>query len=266
MLFQRQVEFLGRNVSQNSISMTDVDIKTVLDWHTPRCSKDVERFAGLVNYHRVFVKDFSRLVVGKKNKFKWDEEQQKAFDALKEALTHPPVLALPDGASDLILDTDASDYAVGSELLQIQNGEEKVIAYGSFALTAEQRKYCTTRKELLAVLRFTRQWRHHLLGRPFIVRTDHASLIWLTNFREPQGQLARWMEELSQYNMVLRHRSGRKHGNADSLSRMCTDEGLCEAFVSGVRPEDLPCGGCEYCVRAHKFGGRSSTKWTRQSH
>ena len=233
MLFQRQVEFLGRNVSQNSISMTDVDIKTVLDWPTPRCSKDVERFAGLVNYHRVFVKDFSRLaeplykVVGKKNKFKWDEEQQKAFDALKEALTHPPVLALPDGASDLILDTDASDSTVGSELLQIQNGEEKVIAYGSFALTAEQRKYCTTRKELLAVLRFSRQWRHHLLGRPFIVRTDHASLIWLTNFREPQGQLARWMEELSQYNMVLRHRSGRKHGNADSLSRMCTDEGLC---------------------------------------
>ena len=184
MLFQRQVEFLGRNVSQNSISMTDVGIKTVLDWPTPRCSKDVERFAGLVNYHRVFVKDFSRLaeplykVVGKKNMFKWDKEQQKAFDALKEALTHPQVLALPDGASDLILDTDASDYAVGSELLQIQNGEEKVIAYGSFALTTEQRKYCTTRKELLAVLRFTRQWRHHLLGRPFIVRTDHASLIW----------------------------------------------------------------------------------------
>ena len=130
-----------------------------------------------------------------------------------------------------------------------------MIAYGSFALTAEQRKYCTTRKELLAVLRFTRQWRHHLLGRPFIVRKDHASLIWLTNFREPQGQLARWMEELSQYNMVLRHRSGRKHGNADSLSRMCTDEGLCEAFVSGVRPESLPCEGCKYCVRANQNWG-----------
>ena len=62
-----------------------------------------------------------------KNKFKWDEEQQKAFDALKEALTHPSVLALPDRASDQIFDTDVSDYAVGSELLQIQNSE-KVVA------------------------------------------------------------------------------------------------------------------------------------------
>ena len=85
-------------------------------------------------------------MVGKKKKFKWDEEQQETSDALKEALTHPPLLALPHGASDLILDTDASDYAEGSELLQIQNNEEKVIAYGSFALTAEQRKYCTQEK------------------------------------------------------------------------------------------------------------------------
>ena len=187
--FCKQVEFLGRIVSQDSLSMSDVDIKTVKDWPTPLCSKDVERFAGLANYHRTFVKDFSRLaeplyqVVGK-NKFKWGEEQQWSFDALKHALTNPPVLSLPNREDEMILDTDASDHAIGAELIQVQNGEEKVIAYGSLALTAEQRKYCVTRKELLAVLRFTRQFRHHLLGKPFVVRTDHASLIWLTRFRE----------------------------------------------------------------------------------
>ena len=260
LFFQKQVEFLGRNVSQNSLSMSEVDIKTVMDWPTPTCSKHVERFMGLANYHRAFVKDFSRLaeplyrVVGK-NKFKWETEQQTAFDALIEALTHPPVLALPNRTDELILDTDASDYAIGAELIQVQNGEEKVIAYGSLALTADQRKYCVTRRELLAVLRFTRQYRHYLLGRPFTVRTDHSSLLWLTHFREPQGQLARWMEELSQYNMVLRHRSGRKHENADSLLRMRADEGQCAAFVTGIRPEDLPCGGCKYCVRAHQNWG-----------
>ena len=63
------------------------------------------------------------------------------------------------------------------------------------------------------------------------------------------------MEELSQYDMVLRHRSGRKHENADSLSRMRADEGQCAAFVTGIRPEDLPCGGCKYCVRAHQNWG-----------
>ncbi len=116
------------------------------------------------------------------------------------------MLALPNQSDDFIVDTDASNLAIGGELIQVQDGEEKVIAYGSYALTPEQRRYCVTRKELLAVVRFCRQYRYYLLGRPFVVRTDHASLTWLLNFREPQGQLARWVEELSQYNMILRHR------------------------------------------------------------
>jgi RNase H-like domain found in reverse transcriptase/Reverse transcriptase (RNA-dependent DNA polymerase) len=221
--FQREVEFLGRKVSGNSISMSDIDIKVVQDWPVPTCAKEVERFMGLVNYHRGFIKDFSEIAVPLyaitgKQPFVWGEEQTKAFETLKKALSNPPVLALPNQKDMFILDTDASDLAIGAELLQVQDGEEKVIAYGSYSLTKEQRRYCVTRKELLAVVRFTRQYRHYLLGRPFIVRTDHSSLRWLMRFHEPQGQLARWLEELSQFNMVLKHRAGRKHGIADALS------------------------------------------------
>lgn len=72
----------------------------------------------------------------------------------------------------------------------------------------------------MSIVVFTRQFRHFLLGRPFIVRTDHNSLVWLTNFKNIQGQLARWLEELSQYNMIIQHRSGVKHQNADALSRI----------------------------------------------
>ncbi|GFN98331.1 Pol polyprotein [Plakobranchus ocellatus] len=89
-----------------------------------------------------------------------------------------------------ILDTDASDFAIGAELLQIQGGVERAISYGNYTLSKEQRYYCTTRKELLAVVRFTRQFRPYLLGRHFYVRTDHNSLRWLMDFREAQGQLA----------------------------------------------------------------------------
>jgi hypothetical protein len=60
----------------------------------------------------------------------------------------------------------------------------------------------------------------HLLGRHFTVRTDHNSLTWLMNFKEPQGQLARWLEELSQFNMEIQHQPGKKHTNADALSRI----------------------------------------------
>ena len=107
------------------------------------------------------------------------------------------------------------------------------------------------RKELLAVIRFTRQFRYYLLGRKCIVRTGHSSLTWLLNFKEPQGQLARWLEELSQYYMVVHHRQGSKHANADALSRI---EGgnPCLDFRLLVNLEELPCGGCKYCTKAHE--------------
>ena len=117
-------------------------------------------------------------------------------------------------------------------MIQVQDGVEKVIAYGSFALTAEQRRYCTTRKELLAIIRFTRQFRTYLLGRPFRVRTDHASLVWLLNFKHPEGQLARWLEELGQYDMTIRtlmHYLGCRWG---VFARITRDRGtwlLCHA-------------------------------------
>ncbi len=253
-LFQREIEFLGRKVSSNTLTMTEQDIKVVCEWPKPACAKDLERFMGLTNYHRGFVPNFSELadplyaVLGKRP-FKWEQEQENAFNALKTALTEPPVMSLPNQHDEFILDTDASDRAIGAELLQVQNGEEKVIAYGSYSLTPEQRRYCVTRKELLAVVRFTRQYRHYLLGRPFIVRTDHASLVWLLRFKAPQGQLARWMEELSQYNMILKHRAGSKHGNADALSRIQIAD-YCNAYSYGVKLESLPCGGCAYCARA----------------
>ena len=106
-------------------------------------------------------------------------EQERAFVALKATLLTPPVLSIPTADDPFILDTDASDGAVAAELVQVQDRLEKVIAYGSFANTVEQRRYCTTRKELLAIIRFTRQFRTYLLGRPFRMRTDHASLVWL---------------------------------------------------------------------------------------
>ena len=144
-----------------------------------------------------------------------------------------------------ILDTDASDHAIGAELLQVQDGIERVIAYGSFSLQPCQKRYCTTRKELLAIVRFTNHFKHYLLGQEFVVRTDHSSLIWLTNFKQPQGQLARWIEELSRFNLKIEHRPGKFHSNADALSRLdngnlCPDTNL----------NELPCKGCDYCAKA----------------
>jgi hypothetical protein len=169
-LFQHEVEILGRIASNDRLSMAEKDIKVVQNWETPQCSKDVQRFMGLVNYHRMFVKNFAEMSeplyrnVGK-DKFKWEEEQQNAFDVLKKTLISQPVLALPNNHDEFVLDRDASNIAVAAELLQIQKGQEKVVAYGSYILTPEQQNYCVTRRELLAVVRFTRQYEDCLLGK-----------------------------------------------------------------------------------------------------
>lgn len=92
-------------------------------------------------------------------------------------------LALPNSKVLFIQDTDASDFAKGEEPMQVQEVEERVIAHGSFSLTREQQCYCRTRYELLAIVRFTKQFNHFLLGREVVVRTDFSSLTRLQNFK-----------------------------------------------------------------------------------
>ena len=160
--------------------------------------------------------------------------------------------SFPQEGGDFILDTDASAFGVGGVLQQLQHGEEKVIAYGSKKLNRQQRRYCTLRRELLAIVVFLREFRNYLLASPFLIRRDHSSLTWLLHFKEPQGQLARWMEDIYQFKFTIAHRDGRKHINADSLSRSQEDEVACSEFRLGMLLKDLPCGGCSYCAKRHE--------------
>ena len=152
--------------------------------------------------------------------FKWTEETQTSFDQLKHTLTTAPVLAHPSFKCQFILDTDASATGIGAVLSQVQDdGTERVIAFASQTLSKAECRYCVTRRELLAVVTFVHHFRPYLLGRRFVLRTDHGSLTWLQNFREPEGQLARWIAKLQEYDFTIVHRQGRSHGNADALSR-----------------------------------------------
>ena len=119
-----------------------------------------------------------------------------------------------------MLDTDAPDKAMGAVLSQAQDGAEKVIAYGSKTFSRSARNYCVTRKELLAVVYFTKYFKQYLLGKDFIIRTDHGSLRWLMNFKDPQEQTARWLEVLSTYDSTIQHHPGNTHRNADALSHV----------------------------------------------
>ena len=255
--FQKQTKFLGRIVSGSSISVDPDSLEPVANWPVPRCTREVESFLGFANYNREHIPRLAELAeplygLTGKNKFVWEEMHREAFEAIKAALLKPVVLSLPTSNDTFVLDVDASNVAVAAQLSQIRDGIEVPVSYGSKSLTPQQRRYCATRKELLALIVFTRQFRHYLLGRPFIVRTDHNSLVWLTHFKNLQGQLARWMEELQQYAMKIQHRRGRDHVDADVLTRLRDDLPYCDCYRAASDITLLPCKGCKYCERAQK--------------
>ena len=225
--FQESVEFLGHVVSEEGISCDPKKLEAVTEWPVPTCVKEVRSFLGFASYYRSFVLGFSHIaaplheLTKKGVKFQWNSQCQDAFDKLKERLVSSPVLAYPKNDLTYILDTDASLFGVGAVLSQVDEaGTEHVIAYGSKTLSKTQRNYCTTMRELLAAVVFMRQFHHYLWGRHFVLRTDHASLRWLVNFKEPEGMLARWLSVLSTYDYEVQHRKGTLHSNADGLSRM----------------------------------------------
>ena len=167
----------------------------------------------------------------------WTERQQRAFEELKNCLTNAPVISAPVEGGKYLLETDASDQALGAVLQQEQGGKLKVIAYASRVLSSAERAYCVTRKELLAVIFGLKQFRHFLLMNQFVLRVDHSALTALLRSPNPVGQSARWLDIIVDYNFEIQYRSGALHRNADSLSRRpCTSD------------ERIPCRQCEKSI------------------
>jgi transposase InsO family protein len=255
------VEFLGKLVSEKGVSIAPGKMDVLKSWPRPSNAKELQSFLGFMNYHRNHIRNFASVAeclykLAIEKSFNWFDEHESAFRQLKEEAIRSPLLSHPTPDGTFILDVDASNKHIGGALYQKQNDELVPISFGSYTLLPAQRKYCTTRKELLSLVRFCRTYRHYLLGRPFLVRTDHNSLVWLTRFKHIEGQLARWLEELSQYNMTIEHRKGCEHTNADALSRMGDPLRFCDCYNAGARLGDLPCGGCPYCMRAHNQWSR----------
>ena len=229
---QRQVTFLGHRVGREGISTVQDKVQAVADWPVPSTQKDLKSFLGLASYYRRFVRGFSCIaaplfqLLHKDREFVWTDACQGAFDQLRRALSDAPVLAPADPSLPFMLDTDASGVGAGGVLSQVGADGERVVAYFSRVFNKAEKRYCVTRRELLAVVLSVRHFKYYLCGLPFTVRTDHSALQWLMSFREPEGQVARWLEELQAYNFTVVHRAGAQHSNADALSRRpCAADG-----------------------------------------
>ena len=225
-LFQLKVKFLGSVVSAKGIEPDPDKLAAISDWPVPSNLTELRAFVGLASYYRRHVEGFSDIAkplseLTKKNQpFIWGPEQQTAFETLKDRLIKYPVLAPPLPEGKYIIDTDASDFAMGAVLQQEQHGTVRVIAYASKTFDAAERQYCTTRKELAAVIYALKEFRHYVLGGVhFLLRTDHGALTSLFRTPVPIQQQARYLNFLADYNFDIQHRAGSQHGNSDGLSR-----------------------------------------------
>ena len=190
-LFQHRVKFFGHIVSEEGVSTDPDKIMAVKEWSSPRSAKQVRSFLGLCSYYRRFVRDFAQIVrplhklCEKGSKFLWSEDSENSFQSLKLTLTTAPILAYPQHGQQFILGTDLSEHSVGAVLSQVQDDQERVIAYMSKTTNVHERVYCVTRKELLAVTVALRNVHTYLYGQNVLLRTDNAAVSWMRNLKNP---------------------------------------------------------------------------------
>ena len=223
---QEQVEFLGHRIGKNGLAVSPDKVKDVREWRTPKDVSDVRSFLGLANFYRRFVKDYSLIALPMseltKNdvKFVWGDEQQKAFDTLKDKITTAPVLIIPDPKLPYVLNCDACAYAVGATLQQDQGNGLQPVAFRSRKLTPAERNYDVREREFLALVDACSHWRPYLHGvQPFRLLSDHDSLKYHRTMPNLTGRLARWVEKMAEFDYTFEYIPGVKNVVADALSR-----------------------------------------------
>ncbi|XP_063820175.1 uncharacterized protein LOC135062022 [Pseudophryne corroboree] len=233
-LLKSSLEYLGHVVSRDGVYPTPSKVAAVQEWKVPTTVTELRAFLGLVGYYRRFIKDFARIAeplhallrgiaTTKRAALEtWGEAQNLAFDRLKASLTEAPVLGYADFEKPFVLYTDGSLQGLGAVLAQVQDGQERVIAYGSRSLRETERNpdnYSSFKLELLVVVwAVTEKFAEYLTAAHVDIFTDNNPLAYLENAK--LGALEqRWVARLAKFSYKIRYRSGKSNTNADALSR-----------------------------------------------
>ncbi|KAG1332920.1 hypothetical protein G6F62_007014 [Rhizopus arrhizus] len=227
-----KVEYLGHEISGDGITPNTHNLDKILKFRTPRNADDIRSFLGTTGYYRRFINNYAMVsapltrLLKKNVKFQWSEAQEDAYQYLKKALISAPLLVYPDKNQIQILTTDASSKGIAAILSQSPDGrseDERVISYNSRTLRAAEKNYATVHLEALAIVWGINKYRHYLLGRRFILRTDNSALTFVLEPSRPSPKLARWATTLMEYDYQVEHHPGARNP-ADSLSRLLLKE------------------------------------------
>ncbi|XP_061370669.1 uncharacterized protein LOC133313296 [Gastrolobium bilobum] len=218
---QGEVEYLSHVVSASGVRPDGGKIQAILEWKTPKTIKQLRGFLGLAGYYRKFVKGFSQIAspltsLLQKDAFIWTEGATRAMVQLQEALSHAPVLALPNFAEPFVLTTDASGTGVGAVLSQ----RDQPIAFFSRKMSPKIQQSSTYVRELFAITESVAKFRQYLLGNRFTIRTDQRSIreLMAQVIQTPEQQ--RFLVKLLGFDYTIEYYPGAVNKVADALSRV----------------------------------------------
>lgn len=235
-----ELSYLGHEIQREGLRPSKEKIKAVSEFPTPKDVHTVRQFLGLAGYFRKFIKGFSKLtepltqLLQKKVQFEWKEEQEKAFQNLKEKLTERPILAVYNPHAETELHTDASSLGIGSTLLQKQsNGMLQPIAYFSQSTTYDERRYHSYELETLAIVRSLQKFRVYLFGKSFKIVTDCSALRYTLTKKDLVPRIARWWLLIQEFDFEIEYRPNCRMRHVDALSRNPIEE-IPESFTETV--------------------------------
>ena len=221
-------EFLGYILTPNGLQMGKEKVQMIQDWPEPRKVCDMQSFLGFANFYCRFIHGYSDITVPltqlTRKATPWDftPECRKAFETLKTAFTTTPILShwIPD--APLVVETDASDYALTAILsTYTEDSELHPITFHSRTFTSPELNYDVHNKELLAIFETFTRWHHYLegSGTPVDVVTNHKNLEYFSTTKLLTRRQARWSEYLTQFNLTIQFRPGRLRAKPDALTR-----------------------------------------------
>lgn len=225
---KQQVTFLGHVLSASGISPDPSKTQAVREMKEPQSVSELRSFLGMVNQLGKFIPQLAekdkplRDLLSKKNCWRWDIDQARAFQNLKDALTSPPVLAMYDPSRDCKVSADASSYGLGGVLLQRWDEEWRPVAYASRSLTATEQRYAQVEKEALGLTWACERFRNFLIGKHFQMETDHKPLLSLLGAQTLDAlppRIQRFRMRLMRYSYSISHVPGKHLWTADTLSR-----------------------------------------------
>jgi hypothetical protein len=225
----KQGIFLGHVIYSKGIEVDKAKVDLISTLPPPRTVKEIQSFLGHAGFYRRFITDFSKIarplcnLLAKNVLFDFNDKCQTAFEILKKTLTSTPIIQPPNWGLPFEIMCDASAYTVGAMLGQRVEKLSYVIYYASKTLNDAQLNYCTTEKELLAVVFALDKFRSYLLGSKVLVYSDHAALKYLLSKKDAKSHLIRWILLLQEFDIEIWDKKGFENVVADHLSRLVVD-------------------------------------------